>query len=278
MVAGAAEAADVAAHDRPAALDVPEVRPRAESGLHHAAVPPAWWTWGGAQGGLVMALCARAARASAPALVLRSVSTAFLAPTGEGAVHLVSREERVTKNSAVVTTRVEQDHKVTALTTSGWVRQMDAAEVQHTIARPAVPPPETCAPYRDAELLFPFPTQVDIRPVDDRLPLSGSDVPELTAWVRLRSGARVDAAVALVMLDALAPAAYAVWTVPAVMPTLEMTAHLLADLDAEPVSGWVLVRQRHAYTGAGVSIDECDVWSSGGRHIAQARQLRRVLP
>jgi hypothetical protein len=152
-------------------------------------------------------------------------------------VLLVSREERVSGNSAVVTTRAEQDHEITALTVTCWARDVHAAEVDHSLDMPTVRPPDGCPPYRDAELLFPFPSQVDIRPVDARLPLSGSEVPELTAWVRLRSGAHVDTAVALVMLDVLAPAAYAAWRMPAVMPTLELTAHLLVDLDAEPVEG-----------------------------------------
>jgi len=96
-------------------------------------------------------------------------------------------------------------------------------------------------------------------------------------WLRLDPPIPVDAAVSVIVVDALPPGIYPLLTAPVPIPTVQLSVHLHADLGAEPVEGFVLVVQRNVSTRAGVSIDETDVWDASGKLLVQARQLRRIL-
>ena len=257
---------------------IPRTQSTHDASVRRTRLSREWWSWGGAHGGLVMALSAEALAATLPGRTLRTITTHFLAPVDERPLLLHTTPERVSGSSSTATVRAVQDGATAALSILSTVEPRTAPAVQHAPLPPAVPPPGACAPFRDAELLFACARQVEIRPTDDRLPLSGSAQPRLTAWVRLRSTDVTDVRGALILLDALAPAAYASWTVPEVVPTLQLTAHLLDDLDSSPRAGWLLAQMRHTRTEHGISVDDCLLWSDDGRLIAQARQLRRVLP
>jgi acyl-CoA thioesterase len=254
-------------------------RPRAhfDGDAARARVPREWFSWGGSHGGLLMALSAEVVAREAPGKTLRTLTTHFLAPVDDQPMELRSTVERSSSTSATVLVRTEQSGRLAALTVAATLASRPSWAVGHRPAMPAVPSPDACAAYRDAELLFAFPSQIEIRPTDDTLPLSGAERPVLTAWVRVRASDLVDVPTAVMLLDALAPAAYAAWTAPAVMPTVELSAHLVRDLDRNPYQGWVLIQQRHTATEAGISIDECDMFTTDGDLVAQARQLRRVL-
>jgi acyl-CoA thioesterase len=111
------------------------------------------------------------------------------------------------------------------------------------------------------------------------MPLTGADEAQLTAWFRIVEPTPVDAAQAVMLLDAMAPAVYAKLRVPVAVPTLDFTVHLHAALDAEPVpaGGWVLGRQRAVAAADGWEVDDGTLWDENGRLLATARQLRRVL-
>lgn len=254
-------------------------RPRTivEAGVLGAQISRQWFSWGGAHGGLVMALNVEAARHAAGDKPLRAITTHFLAPVDDSPLELQTTVESSTANSTSMTIRTMQNDAPAAVTLATSVRPRPAPSVDHRLVMPPAPSPDRCAEFRDAELLFAFPRQLDIRPVDAVLPLSGSSSPVLTAWVRLRSGEVFDTAAAVMMLDALAPAAYAAWTSPEIMPTVQLSGHVLRDLDDDPHAGWVLVQQRHIATRDGVSVDECDVWTEDGEPVARGRQVRRIL-
>jgi acyl-CoA thioesterase len=236
-------------------IDIP--RSTATSAKEHSRVQISsqWWSWGGAHGGLLMAVSAEAVRRVAPGRTLRSLTTHFLAPVDERPLDLLASPERISTSASTVVVRAEQDGALAALSVAASVNPRPALELGDRRPMPVVRGPEDCVPFRGAELLFAFPQQVDIRPADEILPLSGSAVPRLTAWLRLRATDVVDTGTALVLLDTLAPAAYASWTVPAVIPTVQLTAHLLRDLDRSPHNGWVLAQQRHVHTRDGISVD-----------------------
>jgi hypothetical protein len=99
----------------------------------------------------------------------------------------------------------------------------------------------------------------------------------MCVWLRLDPPIPVDAAVSVIVVDALPPGIYPLLTAPVPIPTVQLSVHLHADLGAEPVEGFVLVVQRNVSTRAGVSIDETDVWDASGKLLVQARQLRRIL-
>ena len=95
-----------------------------------------------------------------------------------------------------------------------------------------------------------------------------SGTAEFRAWVRRNDGADASPLDLLVFADSLAPTTYDVgitgWA-----PTLELTVLVRA----RPAPGWLRMRQRTALIAGGFFDEECDIWDSTGRLVAQARQL-----
>ena len=75
----------------------------------------------------------------------------------------------------------------------------------------------------------------------------------------------------LLAVDALPPVTFdlglAGWA-----PTLELTAHLRAL----PAPGWLQLAQTTRNVGGGMFEEDCEVWDSAGRLVAQSRQLARL--
>jgi hypothetical protein len=55
-------------------------------------------------------------------------------------------------------------------------------------------------------------------------------------------------------------------------PTMELTAHVRAV----PAPGWLVVRHETRNLAGGMFEEDCEVWDSAGRLVAQSRQLARV--
>jgi acyl-CoA thioesterase len=241
-----------------------------------ANISSSWRSWTGAHGGVVTTLLGDAARAAVEDRPLRALTARLLRPVAPGPLVLQTTIEQRSRSTATAVVRALQDDALVALGLATLTATSGDLDIADRPA-PAAPTPSQCLPYTGADLLFPFARQVEIRPATPVLPLQGTESSELTAWVRLRSTSLVDQRVALVLLDALAPAIYARLTTPVAVPTVELTAHLARDLQAAPYAGWVLARQRNTRTSAGISVDECDLFSTTGELLAQARQLRLVL-
>ena len=75
--------------------------------------------------------------------------------------------------------------------------------------------------------------------------------------------------------DALPPSRYATLTTPAVLPTVELTLHLVRAVPA--VGGWLRVDQWTSWQDAHVAIDDAVLHDGQGRLVARVRQTRRVL-
>ena len=54
-------------------------------------------------------------------------------------------------------------------------------------------------------------------------------------------------------------------------PTLELTAHVRA----RPAPGWLRLRHETWNFAGGMFEEDCEVWDSSGRLVAQSRQLAR---
>jgi hypothetical protein len=91
---------------------------------------------------------------------------------------------------------------------------------------------------------------------------------EVRAWVRAVDGRQPDPLMLLTIADALPPVTIDLgikgWA-----PTLELT--VLVRTVPEP--GWLRVVQRARLVHGGWLDEECEVWDSAGRLVAQARQL-----
>lgn len=91
---------------------------------------------------------------------------------------------------------------------------------------------------------------------------------EVRAWIRRDDGADASLLDLLVFADALPPVTFDLglfgW-----VPTLELTV-LLRGL---PAPGWIRAVQRARLLQDGWLDEECELWDSRGRLVAQARQL-----
>ena len=91
---------------------------------------------------------------------------------------------------------------------------------------------------------------------------------EVRAWVRAADGRQPDPLQLLTIADALPPVTLDLG-IPGWVPTLELTVHLRAV----PTAGWLRCVQRARLVHGGWLDEECEVWDSSDRLVAQARQL-----
>lgn len=205
-----------------------------------------------------------------------AVSAHFLSPPQPGSATIAATRLRTGRR--VSTTRCQLieagELRVEALVTTG--RLPEAGEVR--FATPALPP------IPDAEGLFRAPASspgspfhvghldhVDLRmdPATSGWALGAPDGrAEYRAWMRRDDQAAASLLDLIVFADAMPPTTFdlgmAGW-----VPTVELTVLLRS----RPAPGWVLVRQRSALVADGWVDEECDIWDSTGRLVAQARQL-----
>jgi len=163
--------------------------------------------------------------------------------------------------------------KVDVLLTAGTLPGRDRAPYRIDAAPPELPEPDDCTAHATAEgqPRNGITEQLDVR-VD---PATGGFLQgrpgggaEVRAWVRAASGREPDPLLLLTVADALPPVTFELG-LPGWVPTLELTVHLRA----EPAPGWLRCVQRAAVLHGGFLDEECQVWDSAGRLVAQARQL-----
>jgi hypothetical protein len=94
--------------------------------------------------------------------------------------------------------------------------------------------------------------------------------PVIQAWFRLNDEREPDPLSLLLAVDALPPVTFELgrmgWA-----PTLELTAHVRA----RPAAGWLKIRHETRNLAGGMFEEDCEVWDSAGRLVAQSRQLAR---
>ncbi len=155
----------------------------------------------------------------------------------------------------------------------------EPGKVERQLPPPELPPLEECvetlfAPEevrRSAPLLERFGTRLDPTYAGWSLGKpSGSGV--IQAWFRFVDDRPLDPVSLLLVLDALPPATFDLGR-PGWAPTLELTAHVRA----RPAPGWAIVRHETRNVSGGQFEEDCAVWDSTGRLVAQSRQLA-LLP
>ena len=248
------------------------------------------WTIGPkVHGGVMLALCAKAAREAYGQTNFEpvAVSADFLSAPDPGSVQLVttvrkrgrriglvdveldqvgrtgderSREERRTCVRAVVTLG-EPEHRAEPLLSANPVTPLMAPE----------PPPgvESIGPGHPAAAINNLARGCDIRPALEES-YTAAGAPVFKIWVRPKDGP-VDVLFALMCGDISVPACYAVnrrgWA-----PTVQLTAYLRGL----PADGWLRVVCTTAQIGQDWFDEDHTVVDSTGRIIVQTRQLALV--
>lgn len=247
---------------------------RLADGCYATTLHDAWSIGPGTHGGYQVAVVASTIKEMLPhhpdPMVLSSY---FLSPAQPGPAEVQVRVLRAGRGSTTVSAELSQ-HGATRLsvlaTFSSLVDQPGVIERQ--MPAPAMPAPETCVPAVRAE-----PQLVDrFHLLFDPSSLgwatgSPSGEGRIQAWLRLKEDRDPDPIVALLACDALPPATLDIGHV-GWAPTIELTAHVRAI----PAPGWLKVAHRTRNVAGGLFEEDCGVWDSEGRLVAQSRQLVKV--
>ena len=256
-------------------------------GEYAAELDPGWVVGGGLNGGYLLAVIGHAIRteledSGQPDPI--SVSSYFLTPTVPGpAVVRVRRIRAGGQRSTVAASLVQQQdgaevERITVLAVYGSLDRMPA-EVERQIPPPVLPPVADCVEARHAPeevrrvapLLERFGTRLDPAYVGWAVG-EPSRTGLIQGWFKLVDDRPLDPIALLLVVDALPPVTFDLG-LPGWAPTLELTAHVRA----RPAPGWAIVRHATRNISGGQFEEDCEVWDSTGRLVAQSRQLA-LLP
>ncbi|MCZ2858680.1 thioesterase family protein [Blastococcus sp. VKM Ac-2987] len=234
---------------------------------------PSWRSFSSTQGGLVVGhlLAAAASLAGAPP---RAVTAHLVGGVAPGVAAVVTATADRSGRTGSVRSELVQDGVLRAVAQTLTLAGPASPGIEHG-APAELPQVADGVPFELPRAYVPVAEHTEIRALGTSRPLAGGAEPRLHAWVRIR-GVELEPLVQLgVLLDALPPSLFAVRTVPAAMPTVELTAHL-----AGPVPGagaWVRVDQRTVWCDADVAIDDVELRAEDGSLLARGRQTRRLL-
>ncbi|SEP09889.1 Thioesterase-like superfamily protein [Trujillonella endophytica] len=259
------------AFDRATAVSV------AEGGGAVAELDPGWEVGGGIlNGGYLMAIAARAALLGSPHPHPVAVSATFLRASagGPASVSVTSGPAGRTLANGVAVLSTDAGPALTAQVTTATLGEVPVDWSAHPM--PAVPAPEACVAALRPDGV---PTPGLVQRLDIRFDPATTGwtegrpaaEPRLRAWMRLSDGREPDPLALLLFADALPPAAYAIgrmgWA-----PTVQ----LQVLVRALPAPGWCLVENVNTEVAGGWTDEDCRIWDSTGRLVAQSRQLARL--
>ncbi|WGL53454.1 thioesterase family protein [Nocardioides sp. BP30] len=268
-----------AAFDRDICVNAVSQRPGG-GGEFSAELSGGWIVGGGVNGGYLLATLGNAVRSTVPAKPDPfTISAYYLSASVPGPATITTRILRDGGSVATVAAELVQDGtaRITALATYGDLAALPE-EHRTTATPPDLPPREQCVPNTMA------PEQVrTMAPMMERFEMlfhpdhigwavgepSGRGV--ISAWFRLEDGREPDPLSLLTVVDLLPPVTFDLGR-PGWAPTLELTVHVRAL----PAPGWLQVRHATRNVAGGMFEEDCEVWDSAGRLVAQSRQLARL--
>lgn len=259
------------------------VTPRGES-RYDAELSAGWVVGGGVNGGYLLAVMANALRVELPAKpdpIAVSAHYVSASTPGPAAVRVDVRREGGSVATAAVELVQDGTTRISALATVGdLARFAERAgdEVRSWAEEPELPPREECPSRDDAppelRAFVPMLDRFDLR-LDPAHAGWGAGEPGMTGsiagWYRFADGREPDPIALLTICDVLPPVTFDLG-MPGWAPTLELTVHVRA----RPAPGWLKVRHATRTMAGGLFEEDCEVWDSAGRLVAQSRQLALV--
>jgi acyl-CoA thioesterase len=239
-------------------------------GAFDADLDPGWMVGGGVNGGYLLGILGKAVAETVPAKPHPlSVSAYYLSASRPGPALVSTRVLREGGSVATV---------AGALATYGDLRTMPG-DVATTAVEPVLPPIAECVPGsmapEETRRIAPIMERFDMR-FDPACVGWAMGAPSgrghIQAWFRMVDGHDVDPVGLLMVCDALPPVTFDLGR-PGWAPTLELTVHVRAV----PAPGWLKVSHRTRNVAGGMFEEDCEVWDSAGRLVAQSRQLA-MLP
>jgi acyl-CoA thioesterase len=256
----------------------------AGEGQYAAELADGWVVGGGVNGGYLLAVMGQALRTALPAKpdpIAVSAHYVSASTPGPATVSVDVRREGGSVATAAVEVVQAGTLRITALATCGDLARFAARapDVRTTATEPAMPPPDECIRSADA----PDEVRAFVRMLD-RLDLRldpahaawGAGEPGMTGviggWFRWPDGREPDVLSLLTVCDVLPPVTFDLG-MPGWAPTLELTVQVRAS----PAPGWLKVRHETRNLAGGMFEEDCEIWDSTGRLVAQSRQLA-LLP
>jgi acyl-CoA thioesterase len=249
-------------------------------GEYAAELSAGWIVGGGVNGGYLLATIGNAIRATVPGKPDPfSISAYYLSASTPGPATITTRVKRDGGSVATVAAELAQgdDTRISALASFGDLAALPD-HVETTAVVPDLPPREQCVPNSMA------PDEMrTMAPMMDRFEMlfhpghigwavgapTGQGV--ISAWFRLKDGREPDPISLLTIVDLLPPVTFDLGR-PGWAPTLELTAHVRAV----PAPGWLRVRHATRNVAGGMFEEDCEIWDSADRLVAQSRQLARL--
>lgn len=270
--------ADLSEFDADVALRPLEGEDGADIRRFAGHLPGGWSVGGGINGGFLLALLGNAVRATVPERPHPvTVAATYVGASTAGPAELTTRVvRRGTLTSVAVELAQEGATRITALATFADLGVL-TDEVATTATPLRLPPVEECLLTSDAPP--DFKAQV---PLVDRFEMrlspraaawtvgrpSGEGA--LECWFRL-PGREPDPLSLLLAVDAMPPVTFDLGR-PGWAPTVQLTAHVRAV----PAPGWLRMRHATRNVAGGFFEEDCEVWDSADRLVAQSRQLARL--
>ncbi len=251
-------------------------------GRYDVDLSEGWVVGAGVNGGYQLAVIGHAISTSLPGKPDPiTMSAYYLSPGLPGPARVSVQVRREGGRFATVGAELSQEGqtRVTALATYGDLDR-SGEEVETTAEEIELPPLEECfsmkmAPPEVRKSSPAIMSRFDMRfPVDQIGWAVGepSGRGEMSCWFRMADDREPDPIQLLMVLDAMPPVTFNLgrmgWA-----PTLELTTHVRA----KPAPGWLKVRHATRNLAGGMFEEDCEVWDSAGRLVAQSRQLA-VLP
>jgi acyl-Coa thioesterase superfamily protein/acyl-CoA thioesterase superfamily protein len=258
------------------------VTPRGD-GRYDAVLSPGWVVGGGVNGGYLLAVMTNALRAELPAKpdpIAVSAHYVSASTPGPATVQVDVRREGGSVATAAAELVQDGTTRISVLATLGDLARFAAragGEVR-SWEEPDLPPLEECvskdAAPPEVRAFVPMLDRFDLR-LDPAHAGWGGGEPGMTGsiagWYRFADGREPDPVALLTICDVLPPVTFDLG-MPGWAPTLELTVHVRA----RPAPGWLKVRHATRTMAGGMFEEDCEVWDSTGRLVAQSRQLALV--
>jgi acyl-coenzyme A thioesterase PaaI-like protein len=242
-----------------------------------ATIPEGWDIAGNVNGGLLLAVAARALGAATERPEPVTITGHFLSPGRTGAVEISTEVLKRGRRFATGRATLHVDGRALLAVLGAFGEHDDQREVLLADGGPpSLPPAGECVRIEPtATFPPPFAAQVEMRlHPEDATFLEGrpSGRTSLRAWVRFADGEPIDTLGLLCLADSLPPTIFnadfpIAWT-----PTIELTAHVRG----RPAPGWLRSTATTRFVSDGFLEVDVELWDSTDRLVAQARQLALV--
>ena len=250
---------------------------RIAEGRYAGTIDPGWFGPPGPNGGFIAAVALRAIRAEVAddRRLPRSLTLHYLRPPAAGEVTIEVSVERAGRSASTCSARIVQAGKVVTLALCVLSTDYEAIADWEAEA-PTVPAPSEVGELGMGDGAPPLFEQLETRPLFGSPPFTGGDEAVTGGWIRARGEAPLSPELIALYADAWWPAPFSVLEAPSAAPTLELTIHFRAR--PEPDERYALVRFRTEASIDGLFDESGEIWSEGGRLLAQSRQLALLRP